>query len=98
MEMRIFSKSWCSTVVHYLTLAWTIFCIIGTWFVIIKYGILLMGLIAMVVTFFFAGVVWIIPLTGLILLSLYMDMAPEKSPSFITFKELIERGMRRSSG
>jgi len=96
MEMRIISKSWFSTVVHYSTLAWTIFCIIGTWFVIIKYGILLMGLIAVVVTFFFAGVVWIIPLLGLIVLSLYLS-PPEESRSFVTFKELIERGVRRSS-
>jgi hypothetical protein len=95
--MRAFSKSWFSTAVHYLTLAWTIFCIIGTWFVIIKYGILSMGFIAVVVTFFFAATIWIIPLTVLVLLSLYIA-PPEESPSFVTFKELIKRGMRRSSG
>jgi hypothetical protein len=97
MEMRIFSKSWFSTIVQYSIFAWTIFCIIGTWFVIIKYDILLMGLAAVLITFFFAATIWIIPITGLILLSLYL--APrEESPSSVTFKELIKRGMSRSSG
>ena len=97
MKMRTFSKGWFSTVVHYSMLAWTIFCIIGTWFVIIKYEILWMGLASVLITFFFAATIWVIPLTGLILLSLYL--APrEESPSFVTFKELIERGLRRSSG
>lgn len=96
MEMRTFSKSWFSTVVHYSALAWTIFSIIGTWFVILKYGILLMGVIAVVVTFFFAAVIWGIPFAGLILLSLYVAPS-EEPPSFVTFKELIKRGVRRSS-
>lgn len=96
METRPFSKSWFSTIVYYSTLAWTIFCIIGTWFIILKYGILLKGLIATVVTFFFAAAIWMIPFLGLILLSLYVA-PPEESPSFVTFKELIKRGMRRSS-
>jgi len=96
MGTRPFSKSWFSPIVHYSTLAWTIFCFMGTWFIILKYGILLEGLAATVLTFFFAAAIWVIPLMGLILLSLYVDSS-EESPHQVTFKELIKRGMRRSS-
>lgn len=98
METRLFTRSCFSTIFHYSALAWTIFCIMGTWFVIIKYGILSDGLIAAVVTFFFAAAVWVLPFAGLVLLSLYVA-PPEESPSsLITFKELIKRGTRRSPG
>ena len=97
MGTRIFSKVWFSTVVHYSTLAWTIFCIIGTWFVILKYGIILKGLFAVILTFLFATFIWGIPFMLLILLSLFVAPAEEAPPS-ITFKDLIRRGMRRSLG
>lgn len=53
------------------------------------------GLIAIMTTFFFAATLWIIPLTGLILLSLYVTHSGESPPS-VTFKELVRKGMRRS--
>jgi hypothetical protein len=78
-------------------LDWTILCVVGTWFVILKYGILLEGLIAIVTTFFFAAILWVIPLTVLILLSLWAS--PEETPpSYVMFKELIKRGMKKSLG
>jgi len=94
METRVFSKSWFSFIISYLILGWTVICIIGTWFIILKYGILLKGLIAVVTTFFFAAAIWVIPLTGLILLSLFVT-PPEESPPSVMFKELIRKGMRR---
>ncbi len=96
MVTRPFSRSWFSPVVHYSTLAWTIFCILGAWFVILKYGILLKGLIAIVLTFLFAAGFWAIPFIGLILLSLYVD-PPEESPPVVSLKELIRRGMKKHS-
>ncbi len=97
METRVFSRSWFSLIISYSILAWTILCIIGTWFVILKYGILMEGLIAIVTTFFFAATFWVIPLTGLIFLSLWVTPADE-SPRHVMFKELIRRGMRRGAG
>ncbi len=79
MEARAFSRSWFSPIISYSILSWTIICFVGTWFIILKYGILLRGLIAIMTTFFFAATVWVIPLTGLILLSLYVT--PSKKPS-----------------
>jgi hypothetical protein len=72
METKGFSKSWFSSIISYSIFSWTIICFIGTWFVILKHGILLDGLIAVMTTFFFAATVWVIPFTGLILLSLYL--------------------------
>ncbi len=97
METRAFSKSWFSPIISYSILSWTIIGFVGTWFVILKYGILLKGLIAIVTTFFFAAAIWAIPLTGLILLSLWVTPSEESPPS-VMFKELLKRGMRRSSG
>ncbi len=79
MEASAFSKRWFSPIISYAILSWTIICFIGTWFIILKYGILMRGLIAIMTTFFFAATVWVIPLTGLILLSLYVT--PPKKPS-----------------
>ena len=77
-------------------LVWTFICFIGTWFVIIKYDILFEGFIALVMTFFFAFIIWTIPLLGFIILSLYVT--PTEGPlSFIMFKDLIKKGMERSS-
>jgi len=95
METRVFSKSWFSSVISYSILFWTILCFVGTWFVILKYGILFEGLIAVVVTFFFAATLWVIPLTGLTLLSLLITPSDESHP-FVTFKELIQKGIGKS--
>jgi hypothetical protein len=95
METRAFSKDWFSSIISYSILSWTIICFVGTWFVILKHGILLEGLIAVMTTFFFAATLWVIPLTGLILLSLYVT--PSKgSPPSVMFKELIRKGTRSS--
>ena len=94
METRVFSRRWFSPIISYSILSWTIICFIGTWFVILKYGILLEGLIAIMTTFFFAATLWIIPLMGLVLLSLYVTPSKESPPS-VMFKELIRKGMRR---
>ena len=97
METRVFSKSWFSSIIDYSILAWSIVCFIGTWFIILKYGILLKGLIAMGVTFFFAAAIWAIPFAGLILLSLCITPPDEPLPS-VMFKDMIKKGMRQSSG
>ena len=94
METRELSKSWFSPIISYSILSWTIICFIGTWFVILKYGILLEGLIAIMTTFFFAATLWIIPLTGLILLSLWVTPAGD-SPPYAMFKDLIRKRMRK---
>ena len=95
METRVFSKRWFSPIISYSILSWTIICFIGTWFVILRYGILLKGLIALVTTFFFAATVWIIPLAALVLLSLYVSPSGE-SPPPVMFKELIRKGIKKS--
>jgi len=95
METRAFSKGWFSPIISYSILSWTIICFIGTWFVILKYGILFGGLIAVMTTFLFAAAIWVIPLTGLILLSLYVT-PPENPPPSVRFVELIRKGMGRS--
>ena len=95
MEIGVFKKSWFSSLIYYSMLFWTIICVIGTWFVILRYGILLKGLIAVVTTFFFAATIWVIPLTGLLLISLWVTPA-EAAPSRYMFKELIKRGIRKS--
>ena len=97
MEAKLFGKVWFSTLIHYSTLAWTIFCIIGAWFVILKHGILSHGLFAVILTFFFAVLIWSVPFTALILLSLFVAQSEESPPS-VTFRDLIKRGMRRSLG
>ncbi len=97
MGARLFTKVWFSTLVHYLTLAWTIFCIVGTWFIILRYGIFQQGLFAVILFFFFAASVWAIPFSGLIVVSLFVAPSEEPSTS-VPFKELIKKGMRRSFG
>lgn len=100
MEKKVFSISWLSPITLYSILAWTIVCFIGTWFVIFKYGIpfdgiLFDGLIAIVMTFFFAAIIWGIPLIGIIFFSLYVSPAEEESP-YVMFKDLIKKGLRGS--
>ena len=97
MEKRVFSRSWFSSVIDYSMLAWSIICFIGTWFVILKYRILLEGMFAVGMAFLFAFVLWAIVLGVLILLSLFITPSEGPTPS-IMFKELIRRGMRQSSG
>ena len=97
MENRVFSRSWFSSVIDYLMLAWPIICFIGTWFVVLKYGILLEGIFAVGMTFLFAFVFWAIVLAVLLLLSLFITPSEGPAPS-IMFKELIRRGIRQSSG
>lgn len=96
MEKRAFSRSWFSSVIDYSMLAWSIICFIGTWFIILKYGIVLEGMFAVGMAFFFAFVFWAIILAVLILLSLFITPSEEPSPS-IMFEELIRRGLRQSS-
>ncbi len=72
METRVFDRQWFSPVILYSILVWTVICFIGTWLVILGYGILMNGLIATMVTFLFAAVIWIIPFVGLVFFYLYM--------------------------
>lgn len=95
METRVFSRSWFSSVISYSMLFWTIICFTGTWYVILRYGIFMNDAIAIVATFFFAATIWTIPLTGLMLLSLYITPSEGSAPS-VTFKELIQKGMKRT--
>jgi len=80
METTVFRKIRFSPIISYSILSWTVLCFVGTWFVILRYGILLEGFIAMVITFFFAATLWVIPLTGLILLSLFVTPSEEPRP------------------
>ncbi len=75
METRAFGKSRFWHVISYSVLFWTIICFIGTWFVILNYGIILEGLVALITTFIFAGVIWIVPVSGAVLISLLLDPA-----------------------
>lgn len=79
--------------IHFLMLLWTLTCFIGTWFIIIKYEILFEGFIAMVMTFLFGLCIWVIPLGGLTILSLYVSPT-EEGPQYVMFKDLIKRGMK----
>ncbi len=96
MESRFFSRGFLSPIVHYSTVVWTLFCIVGTWFVILKYDILPRGLIAIGFTFLFAAAIWGGPFIGLLILSLFTD-PPEHSRPILTFQELIKQGIRRGS-
>ncbi len=97
MGTTVFRKSRFSSIIDYSILAWSIICFIGTWLIILKYGVLLKGLIALGVTFFFAAAIWAVPFAGLILLSLCVG-PPEETLPFVMFKDLIRKGMRQSSG
>jgi len=97
METRVFSRSWVSSIIGYSILVWSTVCFVGTWFIIIKYEILFKGLIALVVTFFFAAAIWAVPFAGLILLSLCVSPPEETLPS-VMFKDMIKKGLRQSLG
>ena len=93
MNTKLFSRSGLSNLVHFLMLFWSLTCFIGTWLIIIKYKILFGGFVALAMTFLFGAVVWVIPLGGLILLSLYVS-PPEEGPHYVMFKDLIKKGMK----
>lgn len=93
MGSKSFNKNWLSSMIDYSMIAWTLICFIGTWVIILKHGILLEGFVAMAVTFFFAAAIWVIPLAGLILLSLYLAPS-EESPPRVMFIDLIRKGMK----
>ncbi len=83
------------SMIHYAMIGWTILCFLATWFVILRYGIVTGGLIAVAVTLFFAAAIWMVPLIGLVLLSLYVAPS-EESPPTVPFKELIKKGLQKS--
>jgi len=79
MESRPLTKNLLSPILFYTILAWTALCVMGTWFIILKYGILMKGFIAAVTTLFFGTVIWAIPFSGLVLFYLYIR--PTGNPS-----------------
>ncbi len=79
MEPRPLTRSLLSPVLFYTILVWTAFCTIGTWFIILKYGIILKGLIAVITTLFFGIVIWAIPFSGLVLF--YLAVMPTAEPA-----------------
>ena len=97
MEARAFGKSRFSSLINHSILIWTGICFIGTWLIIIKYGVLWRGLIAVAVTFFFAAAIWAIPVAVLILLSLYAT-PPQEPLQFVMFKDMIRERMKQSPG
>jgi hypothetical protein len=70
--MRPMNRSSLSPIVYYSIIAWTIVCFVGTWSVILGYGILQNGFIPTVVTFCFALVIWAVPFAGMVLFYLYV--------------------------
>ena len=82
MESRLLSKNLLSPILFYTILAWTTLCVMGTWFIILKYGIILKGFIAVVTTLFFGIVIWAIPFSGLVLFYLaVMPTGPTGEPA-----------------
>ena len=73
MEGKFLSRRRFSSILLYLILAWSLFCFLGAWFVFFEHGVFKGGLIAMIVTFFFATVIWAIPFSGLVLFHLYLS-------------------------
>jgi uncharacterized RDD family membrane protein YckC len=80
MEPRPLTRSLLSPILFYTILAWTAFCLIGTWFIILKCGLIFKGFIAAVMTLFFGTVIWAIPFSGLVLFYLYIGPRSEPSP------------------
>jgi hypothetical protein len=93
MRTKLSTNGWLSAMIHFLILFWTITCFIGTWFIIIKYRILFEGFVALATTFLFGAFIWVIPLGGLIIISLYVSPT-EEEPHYVMFKDLIKKGMR----
>jgi len=93
MDAKLLSRSRLSTLVYFLMLFWSVTCFVGTWFIIIKYRILFNGFAALVMTFLFGALIWVVPLGGLVILSLYVTPT-EGPPSYVMFKELVKKGVR----
>jgi hypothetical protein len=93
MRTKLSSNRWLSAMTHFLMLFWTLTCIIGTWFIIIKHEILFEGFAALAMTFFFGAFIWVIPLGGLLIISLYVSPTEEER-HYVMFKDLIKKGMR----
>ena len=72
MKTRDFITRWFSPIAYYSPMVWTMICFVGTSYIILMYGILSKGLIALAVTLFFAGAIWAIPFSLLVLFSLYL--------------------------
>ena len=70
--MTPISRTSLSPIVYYAMIAWTIVSFVGTWSVILGYGILQNGLIPTVVTFCFAAVIWAVPFAAMALFYLYI--------------------------
>ncbi len=96
MGKTLVSRNFFSPIVHFSTVVWTLLCIVGTWFVILKYGILLNGLIAVALTFVFAALIWAGPFLVLLILSLYVEPADARGP-VTSFQELIRRGLKETA-
>lgn len=79
METRFFNKSLLSSIIFSSILVWTMICFMGTLLIILEYEILTMGLIATVVTFFFATVAWAIPIAVLALFYPFVARAKKQS-------------------
>jgi hypothetical protein len=80
MVSRLLTRSLLSPILFYTILAWTTLCAMGTWFIILKYGILMKGFIATVTTLFFGTVIWAIPFSCLVLFYLYIMPVGKTSP------------------
>ena len=92
MRTKLFSNSQLFTMIHLLMLFWTVTCFIGTWFIIIKYEILFKGFVALATTFLFGAWIWVIPLGGLIIVSMFVS-PKEEEHRYVMFKDLIKKGM-----
>jgi hypothetical protein len=79
MEGRPFSKRWFSSILFHISLAWSLFCVLGVGFFILHHRVFKGGLIAMAATFLFAAGIWAIPFVGLIVFHLYLNPGEEFS-------------------
>lgn len=93
METTVLSRSRFSPIAYYSIPAWTLLCFLGTWYIILEYGILRNGFVGVVVTFLFATVIWAIPFSALVLFYLYLTPSENPPAPRILFKDLIRKGM-----
>jgi hypothetical protein len=94
MGTRISLKNWFLPIISYSMLAWTIICFIGTWIVILRYGILFKGFISIVVTLFFGALIWVVPFVGFLISDLFLS--PPGKPPAVKFKDLIRKGLEET--
>ncbi len=92
-EEKLFSRRWFSSILSYLVLIWSLVCLLAVPFIILQYEIFKGGLIAMIVTLFFAAVIWAVPFSALVILQLYLNPAENGVPR-VMFRDLIRKGMR----